>query len=256
MGARLGLVTGSGASPVEAWFRGIGEQIGAVPSPPASLSEVTRTSSPLILVLSDGETRTALSSLRDLLPSGVAVVSTCSTLSLELMRSLVGPAPVLFRAVISCGNQTGEGAVALTPEAGTSTEVVTGVSDALNAFGAAEIVSESMLAAVAALCSGSAGFLCTALEGLQDGAVNEGLPREMARVFANQTTLATALLLRDHAGSPADLKDQVASPGGTTIAALAVLEDQGVRGAFIRAVERATAEIRARQDAGRPGVIE
>ena len=90
------------------------------------------------------------------------------------------------------------------------------------------------------------------LEGLEEGAVSEGLPRETARAFAHQTALATALLLREHPGSPADLKDQVASPGGTTIAALATLEDAGVRGAFIRAVQRSAVEVRAGGET-RPG---
>ena len=83
----------------------------------------------------------------------------------------------------------------------------------------------------------SPGLLAVALEGIEEGAVEAGLPRATARAFVRQTALGTALLLQNHQGSPADLKDQVASPGGTTIAGLAVLEDSGVRGAFIRAVE-------------------
>jgi pyrroline-5-carboxylate reductase len=88
--------------------------------------------------------------------------------------------------------------------------------------------------------AGSAkGLLAVALEGIEAGAVEAGLPSDTARGFVRQTVLGTALLLERHQGSPADLKDQVASPGGTTIAGLAVLEDQAVRGAFIRAVEMA-----------------
>jgi pyrroline-5-carboxylate reductase len=83
------------------------------------------------------------------------------------------------------------------------------------------------------------GLLAVALEGIEQGAVEAGLPRDTAQGFVRQTALGTALLLERHQGSPADLKDQVASPGGTTIAGLAVLEDQAVRGAFIRAVETA-----------------
>jgi pyrroline-5-carboxylate reductase len=83
------------------------------------------------------------------------------------------------------------------------------------------------------------GLLAVALGGIEEGAVEAGLPRDTARGFVRQTALGTGLLLERHQGSPADLKDQVASPGGTTIAGLAVLEDQAVRGAFIRAVETA-----------------
>ncbi len=68
----------------------------------------------------------------------------------------------------------------------------------------------------------AAGFIVRRAGGsARKGRCATGCPRETARSFVRQTALATALLLRDHAGSPADLKDQVASPGGTTIAALA-----------------------------------
>jgi pyrroline-5-carboxylate reductase len=78
----------------------------------------------------------------------------------------------------------------------------------------------------------------------------------VARSLARQTGLATALLLQDHPGSPADLKDQVASPGGTTIAGLAVLEGVGVRGAFMGAVEAAAVRAREARDADQSHVVE
>ncbi len=79
--------------------------------------------------------------------------------------------------------------------------------------------------------------LAAALEGVQEGAVDAGLPRGAARSFAQQALLGTAALIEDGTESPAALKDRVASPGGTTIAGLAALEDGGVRGALMRAVE-------------------
>ncbi len=84
-----------------------------------------------------------------------------------------------------------------------------------------------------------AGLMTVALQGMEDGATNAGLPPGIARAFTRQTVLSTALLLEKTGGSPADLKDQVASPAGTTIAGLAVLEDHAVRGAFLRAAESA-----------------
>ncbi|NLV72098.1 MAG: hypothetical protein GXY46_05760 [Actinobacteria bacterium] len=89
------------------------------------------------------------------------------------------------------------------------------------------------------LCHAAVCFLSVALEGIEEGAVKGGLPRATARAFLRQTVLGTGLLLQQRDGSPAQLKDQVASPAGTTIAGLAVLEDHGVRGAFIRAMEAA-----------------
>jgi pyrroline-5-carboxylate reductase len=119
-----------------------------------------------------------------------------------------------------------------------------------------EVLAEDTLDTVAAVTGSSMGFLALALEGVEEGAVSVGLPRPTARVFVRQTALAAALLLQSHAGSPADLKDQVASPGGSTIAGLAVLEDLGVRGAFIRAIEAAAEQSRRLWDLDCPPVIE
>lgn len=79
--------------------------------------------------------------------------------------------------------------------------------------------------------------LAVALEGVQAGAVAAGLSRGVARSFARQALLGTVGLMEDGTESPAGLKDRVASPGGTTIAGLAALEDAGVRGALMRTVE-------------------
>jgi pyrroline-5-carboxylate reductase len=82
------------------------------------------------------------------------------------------------------------------------------------------------------------------LEAMADGGVREGLPRQTALLLAAQTMKGAAQMILNPAlaeggGSlshPGVLKDQVTSPGGTTIAALSVLEEEGVRSAFIKAV--------------------
>lgn len=89
------------------------------------------------------------------------------------------------------------------------------------------------------IASSASVSLARALDGLERGAVDSGMSREGARKFARQALLGTVLLMDDATESPAVLKDRVASPGGTTIAGLATLEDRGVRGILIRGVEQA-----------------
>jgi pyrroline-5-carboxylate reductase len=191
-----------------------------------------------MLMLPEERLKATLSSLSGAMLSGAALVSASPVVPLRLLRCLVGVGPALFRAVVAAGTAPGEGVAVLAPEPGTSAGMIEEVRRALKALGAVEVVTEDALDAVAALAVGGPAFMCAAVEGLEEGAVREGLPRDTARSFAHQTALATALLLCEHSGSPADLKDQVASPGGTTIAALASLEDAAVRGIFIRAVQR------------------
>jgi pyrroline-5-carboxylate reductase len=259
MSTVLGIVAGAGQGVAEAWPDAYGTGRAGptlIFSPPASPTEVARRASVTLILLSDEELRAVLSSLRGVIRGDALIVSTCPTVPLSLARVLVGPGPALFRAVVSLGTQPGEGAVALAGEPGAPIEAIDSVKASLSWIGGVEMVAEPALDALSALAPGGAACLCTALEGMEEGAVAEGLTRGIARSFAHHTALATALLLRRHPGSPADLKDQVASPGGTTIAALAVLEDAGVRGAFVRAVERSAGKVRARRDAAGPGVVE
>ena len=154
------------------------------------------------------------------------------------------------------GVELGQGVVAVATETTTKAEVTARVLELLAPLGLVELVTEDLFDAITAVSGSSIAFLALALEGLEDGAVRAGLPRATARAFVRQTALAGSLLLQRHPGSAADIKDQVSSPAGTTIAGLAVLEDAGVRGAFLRAVEEAAERSRAMRDAARPRVLE
>ncbi len=105
-------------------------------------------------------------------------------------------------------------------------------------------VPESLLDAVTALSGSGPAFVAVLLEALADGGVLCGLPRELAMRLAAQTVLGTAQLVLQEGRHPALVKDAVASPGGTTIAGLHVLERAGVRGAIQEAVAAAAARAR------------
>lgn len=244
------------SSIADGWPRGAADGLEAAVAPPLPLEEIGRRAGVVILEAGGEALRSHLAVLRPLLSAGSVLVCTAPCVSIDGLRSLAGSEPALFRAVIPLGSEPGEGAVALAPEPGTSPQIVELVSEIFSGVGIVEIVNEDALDAVAALALGGAALVCEALQGMEDGAVRDGLPRDTARAFTHHTALATALLLRDHAGSPADLKDQVASPGGTTIAALAGLEDAGVRGAYLRAVEQTAVEVRRQRDAARTGMVE
>jgi pyrroline-5-carboxylate reductase len=232
------------------------QSAGLVVSPPAQAEAAGAET--VVLDLPDEGLREALAAVRAAggAAAPCAVLSLSPTMPLEALRALVGSGPALFRAIVPVGAQPGEGVAALAAEPGTSAETVEAMKGELAWLGRVDVVSEETLDAVSALTLGGAAFLCEALEGMEEGAVRDGMPRETARAFAHQTALATALLLQRHAGSPADLKDQVASPGGTTIAALASLEDAGVRGACLRAVQRTAVEVRRQRGETRAAVME
>ena len=94
--------------------------------------------------------------------------------------------------------------------------------------------------AVTGLSASGPAYIFLILEALADAGVSVGLARDAALLLAAQTILGAAELQLKSGLHPGQLKDQVTSPGGTTIAGLKVLEEAGIRGALINAVQAAT----------------
>ena len=94
----------------------------------------------------------------------------------------------------------------------------------------------SKLDAFLALTSSGPAYVAVIAEALADGAVAAGLPRNLANYLAHRTLAGTASLLNEKELHPGELKDMVASPGGTTITALRHLEKAGLRSALMEAV--------------------
>jgi pyrroline-5-carboxylate reductase len=113
------------------------------------------------------------------------------------------------------------------------------VGQLLSAVGMAFAVDEKHLDAVTGLSGSGPAFVYLVIEALSDGGVRMGLPRDVAAALAAQTVRGAAEMVLTQKEHPAVLKDRVASPGGTTIAGLAALEERGLRGALIAAVEAA-----------------
>jgi len=118
------------------------------------------------------------------------------------------------------------------------------VLELLAAVGSVHEADEGLMDAVTGLSGSGPGFLALVVEALADGGVKAGLPRQLALALATETLSGTAALIDGTGEHPAQIKDRVSSPGGTTIAGLAVLEHHGVRGALIDAVVTAAARAR------------
>ena len=110
----------------------------------------------------------------------------------------------------------------------------------LGAIGSAWQVEEKLLDAVTGLAGSGPAFVFVVIEALSDAGVKMGLPRNIATKMAAQTLRGAAEMVLSTHAHPAMLKDQVASPGGTTIAGLQALESGGLRSALMAAVEAAT----------------
>uniref|UniRef100_A0A803N5H2 Pyrroline-5-carboxylate reductase n=1 Tax=Chenopodium quinoa TaxID=63459 RepID=A0A803N5H2_CHEQI len=104
------------------------------------------------------------------------------------------------------------------------------------AVGKAWRANEKLFDAITGLSGSGPAYIFLAIEALADGGVAAGLPRELAKGLAAQTVLGAASMAVNSGKHPAQLKDDVASPGGTTIAGIHELEKGGFRGTLINAV--------------------
>jgi pyrroline-5-carboxylate reductase len=217
----------------------------------SSLKDVALAADIVVVVVKPKDTASVFEELAQNLRADQIVVSAAACVALDDIRAGVGAKPSVFRLMPNLGVELGEGVLALATEPSTSDDATERVTRALDCLGVVRVLPEDMFDAVTAASGSSIAFLAIALEGMEDGAVNMGMPRPIARAFVRQTAVASALLLQRYPGSAADIKDQVSSPGGTTIAGLGALEDGKVRATFMHAIEEATKRSREMRDAGK-----
>jgi pyrroline-5-carboxylate reductase len=183
------------------------------------------------------------------LKPGAIVLSIAAGITLRQLAAALNRADlVLARAMPNTPCLVGAGAIGLSLPVNAPHEAVATISRLLSAIGIVETVPESMLDAVTGLSGSGPAYIAVLIEALADGGVLAGLPRPQAERLATQTVLGTARLVMETGQHPAQVKDAVASPGGTTIAGLAALEAAGFRNALISAVRAAA--VRARELSG------
>ncbi|MGH0034868.1 MAG: pyrroline-5-carboxylate reductase [Myxococcota bacterium] len=172
-------------------------------------------------------------------------ISIAAGVSLFQIESQLPADARVVRAMPNTPALVGAGATALCANAATrdaDRALARAVFEAVGSVWAAP--REDLMDAVTGLSGSGPAYVFLILEALGDAGVRQGLPRDAAYQLAFQTVLGAAQLAKESGRHPAALKDQVTSPGGTTIAGLAELERGGVRAALQAAVAAATARSR------------
>lgn len=177
-------------------------------------------------------------------------ISLAAGVPTSTLRSLLPKGVRLIRTMPNTPALALEGATAIARADGLQPGDLETAQQIFEAVGKVVVLDESLLDAVTGLSGSGPAYIALVIEALADGGVKMGLDRATAMTLATQTVLGSAKLLMETGLHPAQLKDMVASPGGTTISGITALEASGVRHAFIQAVERAT--LRSRE-LGRAG---
>lgn len=190
--------------------------------------------------------------LRELDAAGRApvLVSVAAGASIAKLRSLLegpaasGAAPAfasypIVRLMPNTPALVARGVIALSAGPAVAEDRIAELEKGLAAAGIVDRVEEKLMDAVTALSGSGPAFAYLFIEALADAGVRAGLPRDKALSYAARTVGGAAAMVEQTGRHPAQLKDEVCSPGGTTIAGVAALEDRGFRAAALAAVDAA-----------------
>ncbi len=172
--------------------------------------------------------------------AGRCLISIAAGVSIRRLSAQVPPSVPIVRVMPNAPALVGAGmsALAFGPSVGSQDQSY--ARALFEAIGRVVVVEEHLMNAVTGLSGSGPAFVFQAIEALADGGVKVGLPRGVAEQLAVQTVLGAARMVLETGKHPAQLKDMVASPGGTTIAGLHELERGRLRACLIAAVEAAT----------------
>ncbi|MDR0504426.1 MAG: pyrroline-5-carboxylate reductase [Bifidobacteriaceae bacterium] len=199
-----------------------------------SNEQVAQTAQTVILAVKPQVIRMVASLIADHL-AGALVVSIAAGTSLADLESILG-AVALVRLMPNVALQVGQGITAVVGNGQASAEQVAQVRRLFDVLGETVELPESQFAAFAAVAGASPAWTFYYINALAMGGVATGLPKALALTAATAAVRGSAALLASGQTHPSQWIDRVCSPGGTTIAGLAVLEERAVAGAVIQAV--------------------
>ena len=213
-------------------------------------AEVVSRSDILVLAVKPGAVAAVLSELDASIASRPLWISIAAGVPLEKLQNALPDGTRVVRTMPNTPALVGAGATAYYPGPAVEESDLVLVEAVLEAAGWCwRAPSEDLLDAVTGLSGSGPAYVFLILEALADAGVRQGLPRDAAQSLATRTVLGAAKLALETGTHPGVLKDQVTSPGGTTIAGLEQLEAHGVRAALYDAVRAATERSKALRDA-------
>lgn len=196
----------------------------------------------VILAIKPQNFAETLASLRKAALPSKLFISIAAGVTTEAIEKLLSGKPRVLRVMPNVNALAGEGAAAVARGHFARKEDVQYALAILNAVGLAVEVDEKYMDAVTGLSGSGPAYCFLIIEALTDAGVQLGLSRELAEKLAAQTMLGSARLCLNGGQHPAQLKNMVTSPGGTTAAGLKVLEEGKIRATLMNAVEAAAAK--------------
>jgi len=203
--------------------------------------EVAKRADIIILAVKPQIMDKVLADIKDEITKDKVVVSIAAGVKIETLAAGLNKGAKIVRVMPNTPALVLSGISAICPGVGVSEDDKKALFAIFDAIGESVLLeNEGLMDAVTGLSGSGPAFVYTFIEALSDAGVKVGLPRDISIRLATQTVYGSAKVVKELERHPAELRDMVTSPGGTTIAGMGVLEEKGFRAAVISAVEAAT----------------
>lgn len=207
-------------------------------------SSVVKDATIVVLSIKPQQAAAVVEEIRPHVSSGTLIISVLAGVRAESLREAFGQDLAIVRAMPNTPMIVDEGASAIAGGRFVTSEHLALARMIFEGVGTVEEVPEALMDAVTGLSGSGPAYVYMFIEALTDAGVKQGVQRPIAFRLATQTVYGAAKLVRETGKHPAILRDEVTTPGGTAIAAVAELESHGLRTMLINAVATATSRSR------------
>jgi pyrroline-5-carboxylate reductase len=194
----------------------------------------------LFLAIKPGLHQQIISEIRDHVKESVVIITIAAGITITSVEEAFGRKIKIIRTMPNTPSLVREGITAMARNASVSDTDMNEAAMLFNSFGKTEFLDEGLMDSVPAISGSSPAYVYMFIEALADGGVRDGIPRNQAYRMAAQAVLGAAKMVLETEIHPGILKDDVCTPGGSTIEAVAALEKNGFRAAVLEAMTACT----------------
>lgn len=181
---------------------------------------------------------TVITEIKDVVTDKQIIVTIAPGKTLAWLADKFGKELKIIRTMPNTPAMVKEGMMGMCANENVTEDDINLVKKICEGFSKAEVVPEHLMDVVTAVSGSSPAYVFMFIEAMADAAVAGGMPRSQAYTFAAQAVLGSAKMVLETGKHPGELKDMVCSPAGTTIQAVRVLEEKGMRSAVFECMEK------------------
>ena len=207
-----------------------------------NIQEAMKDADIVVLAVKPKDILATMQSIQEYISTEMLLISVAAGVHTDSLVGIAAKKVAIVRAMPNTSATVGKSATAICTNEYTTDEQRQAAIDLFETVGSVVVVKEDQLDAVTGLSGSGPAYLYYLVEAMEKAALNLGLEADTAKQLIVQTMLGTADMLQNSTKSPATLRKEVTSPGGTTEAGLKVLHANQVGDAFISCIEEATAQ--------------